>query len=295
MNLRALRLFAGLMDHGTLTRAAERMHLSQSAASRLIGLLEADMGVMLFSREQRRMVPTAAAEALYPESLRILAQIDALPEALRSDAPAPLRVLCQTRLVPGLAVPAIARLADEGGPPIRLEAAPRRELARRAAASRHDVVLATLPLPMEGVAAEALCTVPLGVLVAREHPLARRPRLTTEDLQNVPYIALDQTTVIRRMLDAGPHALPAPRIETSTGSAAYRLVAEGLGFTFADTLAVESELWDRVILRPWAERAEIAIGTAPMSPDHAAAKAFEAALRDIAAANCRVTGMSSGT
>lgn len=279
MNPRALRVFAGLMDHGTLTRAAEAMHLSQSAASRLLSLLETELGAALFRRERRRMVPTAAAEALHPEALRILAQLDALPEVVRGGQPAALRVLCQTRLVPGLAVPAIAAMAKAGGPPVRLEAAPRRELARRALAGRHDVVLATLPIPLPGRRETPLGTVPLGVLVPREDPLAAAETISTEDLADRPYVALDDTTVIRRMIDAGPHALPPPRLEVSTGAAAYRLVAEGLGFTFADRLAVEPELWDRVALRPWTARLDVAIGLVRTGGTGGAADLFEAELR----------------
>ena len=284
MNLRALRLFVGLMDHGTLTGAAERMHLSQSAASRLIALLEAHLRTALFVREKRRMVPTRAAGALYPEALRILTQIEALPDMLEAGAPSPLRLLCQTRLVSGLAVTAIASLTRAGGPSVRLEAAPRRELARRAAAGRHDVILATLPLPIEDAAAVPLCTVPLGVLLPRGHPLAARARLAARDLAGVPYIALDRTTVIRRMIDAGPRALPVPRIEVSTGSAAYRLVAEGLGFTFADRLAVEPELWDRVILRDWTDRTEVTVGVAMAGEAGSDERALLAALQQVAKA-----------
>ena len=273
MNLRALRLFAELMDRGTLTRAADALHLSQSAASRLVALLEAELGTPLFVRERRRMVPTPAAATLQSEALRILAQIDALPDTLRAGAAAPLRILCQTRLVPGLAVPAIAARAAAAGaagggtPPIRLEAAPRRELARRVAAGRHDLLLATLPLPVEGVEVEPIGTVPLGVLLPRAHRLAERAALSVDDLAGLPYVALDRTTVIRRTIDMGARPLPAPLIEVSTGSAAYRLVADGVGFTFADRIAVEPELWDRVVLRPWTERIDVTIGVARIGDD----------------------------
>ena len=273
MNLRALRLFAELMDRGTLTRAADALHLSQSAASRLVALLEAELGTPLFVRERRRMVPTPAAATLQSEALRILSQIDALPDTLRAGAAAPLRILCQTRLVPGLAVPAIAARAAAAGaagggtPPIRLEAAPRRELARRVAAGRHDLLLATLPLPVEGVEVEPIGTVPLGVLLPRAHRLAERAALSVDDLAGLPYVALDRTTVIRRTIDMGARPLPAPLIEVSTGSAAYRLVADGVGFTFADRIAVEPELWDRVVLRPWTERIDVTIGVARIGDD----------------------------
>ena len=275
MNLRALRVFVELMDEGTLTRAAGRMHLSQSAASRLLTLLEQELGAPLFVRERRRMRPTLAADALYPEAIRILGQVGALSGVVtQASAPAPLRVICQTRLVSGLAVPAIAELAAMR-PDLRisLEAAPRRELARRLLAARHDVAIATLPVPVEGLSVEALGTLPLGILLPRTHPLATRPNLHMTDLADTPYIALDESTVVRRMVDGTDGAPIRPMIEASTGSAAYRLVANGLGFTVADRIAVEPELWERLTLVPWRNAPEITVGIATES-SHASASEY---------------------
>ena len=283
VNLRALRVFVGLMDDGTLTRAAARMHLSQSAASRLLSLLEGELGAPLFLRERRRMVPLPAADALYPEAVRILAQTDALREVVRSDRPAPLRILCQTRLVPGLVVPAIARFAEGGTRMVRLETAPRRELARRALAGRHDIVVATSPAPVEGGHETTLATVPLGILLPRDHALAGADGLGVGEVGHLPYVALDETTVIRRVVGETVPSLPPPAIEVSTGSAAYRLVAAGLGFTFADRLAVEPELWDRVALVPWEAGVTVTIGAVRSGGDASPADAFMRVLKAVAA------------
>ena len=272
MNLRALRVFVGLMDDGTLTRSATRMNLSQSAASRLLSVLEGQLGTPLFVREKRRMLPTSAADALYPEAVRILGQVGALPELVaRASVPPPLRVICQTRLVPGLAVPSIARFAEaRPGHRVRLESAPRRELARRLLAGRHDVAIATVPFPIEGIDTTPLGTLRLGFLMRNDHPLAERSGLRAADLAGMPYIALDESTVVRRMVDGMSQAvLPTPTIEVSTGSAAYRLVAEGLGFTIADPLAVDPELWSRLSLVPWHGAPELTVAAARMGRDTA--------------------------
>ncbi|MBM2576281.1 LysR family transcriptional regulator [Jannaschia sp. Os4] len=283
MNLRALRVFVGLMDGladgGTLTRVAERMHLSQSAASRLLSLLEAELGTPLFARERRRMVPLPAAERLHPEAARLLAQADALAGFAASARPTPLRVLCQTRLIPGMAVPALAAATREVARPVRLETAPRRELARRMMAGRHDVVVSTLPAPVEGRRTLTLAEVPLGLLVPRGHPAAGAGALDVADLAGTPYIALDETTVIRRMVDAAAAPLPAPLAEVSSGSAAYRLVAEGVGFTFADRLAVDPDLWPRVALVPWRRDVSVRIGATLAGEAGGAAAAFVDCLR----------------
>ena len=271
MNLRSLRVFTGLIEAGTLRAAAARMNLSQSAASRLLALLEQELGVALFLRERRRMVPTARAEALYPEAQRILGQVEALALVVADAGAAPaLRVICHPRLLEGLVLPAIAAFAADGGAErsVRLEAAPRRELARRILSGRHDVVVATLPLPGGAVPDRVLGAVPLGILLPRGHALASRPVLGLADLAGVPYVALDDTTVIRGVVDAALTRRGASlrrAHEVSTGSAAYRLVAAGLGFTFADRVALDPRLADDVALVPWDVEALVEIGVLRLS------------------------------
>ncbi|MEM7488671.1 MAG: LysR family transcriptional regulator [Pseudomonadota bacterium] len=287
MNLRALRVVVGIVEDGTLTRAAARMNLSQSAASRLLALLEAHLGAELFERDGRRMHPTAAAEALYPEALRILAQVEALPSvASASRRSTPLRIICHSRLTGGLVVPAVAALGrTRADLRIQLETAPRRELARRVLAGRYDVAVAALPLALGPAEPERLASVRLAILLAFDHPLADRAALDVSDLIDIPYIALDESTAVRRLIDtARPDGDPAlrPRYEVSTGTNAYRLVAEGLGFTFADPIALDPELRSRTRLVPWRTAPSLSLGCFRLDDSNRdAADAFVAGMRTV--------------
>ncbi len=265
MNLRALRVLVGVLEDGTLTRAAARMNLSQSAASRLLSLLEAELGVALFVRERRSLVPTPRAEVLYLEAQRILAQVDALQDLVSDDSrAASLHIVCQPRLLAGLVVPAIASFARAcPATSIRLETASRRELARRIHTSRHDVAVAALPLSVEAMTLTVLGSVPLSILLPADHPKATAVSLGTDDLAGTPYIALDATTVIRHRIDdalARSGTVLRPEHETSTGSAAYRLVAQGMGFTFADRIALDPGLERVTRLVPWNRDVTVEIG-----------------------------------
>ncbi len=69
-NLEAFRI---VCETGSVTRAAERLHLSQPAVSQLIGRLERSFGLRLFDRGLgRRLEPTAQARALYLDVCRAL-------------------------------------------------------------------------------------------------------------------------------------------------------------------------------------------------------------------------------
>ncbi|MGR3539819.1 MAG: LysR substrate-binding domain-containing protein [Hasllibacter sp.] len=227
------------------------------------------------------MTPLPSADRLHPEAARLLSQAESLAGFAKGDGPARIRVLCQTRLIPGLAVPAVADFARSGGAVVRLEAAPRRELRQRMQVGRHDVVVSTLPAPSEGGRSETLAEAPLGLLLPAGHPLAAASALDVPDLAGTPYVALDETTVIRRMVDAAA-ALPAPAVEVSTGAAAYRLVAEGVGFTFADRLAVDRELWHRVTLVPWRQALSVRIGATISAEAGAPVETFVRSLARIA-------------
>ncbi|MBW4709188.1 LysR family transcriptional regulator [Roseobacter sp. YSTF-M11] len=283
MNLRALKIFAYVMEEGTLARAADRMHLSQSAASRQLSLLEQEFDITLFRRDQKRLIPTPYAERFYPEALRILAQIDELPtffDQMASDLREPLRIVSQTRIANGLVLPALGEFAALlPAQPVKLEIHLRRDLARRIMNHRFDLCVSALPLPVENLDPERLGATRLCVALARDHPLATREVLGIRDLQGVPYIALDETTVLRRLIDREMERLNTPLSithEVSVGAAAYRLVHRGLGFTFADPVSLDPELSDGIALVPWEQDLKIEFGYfVPMrSTANDAARAF---------------------
>ena len=290
MNLRALRAFTYLIEDATLARAAARLHLSQSAVSRLLVLLEEEFGVALFDRGRKRLVPTPAAERFYPEAVRILSRIDAIPaflaEARRETRP-PLRIICQTRILNALVLPAMGAFArDHPDVPMKLDVRPRRDLGRLILTGAFDVGVSTLPLPVHGLEISILASAPLALLLPAAHPLADRAMLTTDDLRAAPYVALDATTILRQMADrelalAGQDLSVAH--EVSTGEAAYRLVRAGLGFTFADRVAVADDVLEGMRLVPWDREVEITYGrfTTVSGKDHPDAEAFERALRAI--------------
>ncbi|MDW3182720.1 LysR family transcriptional regulator [Roseobacter sp.] len=295
MNLRSLKVFALVMEEGTLARAAGSMNLSQSAASRLLHLLEEEFDVRLFRRDTRRLIPTAEAERFYPEALRILSQIDGLPQFIKqiqSSAPEPFRIIAQTRIVNGLVIPAIARLREAFvDQPVKLEIYPRRDLGRRMMNDRYDVGITALPLPIDQPLPIRLGTAPLKVAIAKDHPLSQRTVLRPEDVADVPYIALDATTVIRQIADrelAATGTTLDVAHEVSVGSAAYRFVQRGLGFTFADPIALDPELEAEVSLVDWEPHMEIDIGY--FIPDSTSkgdlGRAFVEALRKIYTERC---------
>ncbi len=74
MEFRQLRHFLAVVEHGHFTRAAESVHLSQSALSASVRALENELGTPLFERTTRSVVPTDAGKVLYPYAQRMLGE-----------------------------------------------------------------------------------------------------------------------------------------------------------------------------------------------------------------------------
>jgi DNA-binding transcriptional LysR family regulator len=76
MELRHLRYFAAVAAHGSFSRAAKQLHLTQPALSRQVKSLEDEIGVALIVRGQNTISLTSAGEDFYEEAKDILARVD---------------------------------------------------------------------------------------------------------------------------------------------------------------------------------------------------------------------------
>lgn len=86
MDLKHLRLIRAVADHGGLTAAGQELHLSQPALSQQLANMEADLGVQLFHRVGKRMIPTAAGQLAVEMSESLLFGMQQLEERLRQKA-----------------------------------------------------------------------------------------------------------------------------------------------------------------------------------------------------------------
>ena len=76
MELRQLRSVEAVVRHRHFTRAAEELHVAQSALSHQIRRLEQELGIPLFERTSRRVTPTEAGQAIAARARRVLAEVD---------------------------------------------------------------------------------------------------------------------------------------------------------------------------------------------------------------------------
>ena len=178
LEVRHLKLVREVAELGSVTQAAARLHLSQSAVSHQLVDLERDLGTRLFDRLGKRMVPTAAGARVAESARRMLGELCALEReigALRRDAPIPLRVTtsCYTSY---RWLPAALRHFAERHPRIDLTIV--LEATRRAQQAllddEVDVAILGAPPPDRTLSSAELVTTELCALVSLRHPVLSR-------------------------------------------------------------------------------------------------------------------------
>ena len=76
MNLRQLRYFVSVVEAGNMTRAADQLHVAQTALGMQIRQIEEDLGVALLVRHSRGVEPTKAGSMLHARALTILKLVE---------------------------------------------------------------------------------------------------------------------------------------------------------------------------------------------------------------------------
>ena len=76
MNLRQLRYFVSVVEAGNMTRAADRLHVAQTALGMQIRQLEEGLGVALLVRHSRGVEPTKAGSLLHARAMTILKSVE---------------------------------------------------------------------------------------------------------------------------------------------------------------------------------------------------------------------------
>lgn len=122
MELRQLRYFIGIVDAGSMTRAAEVLCVAQPSLSAHIARMEEELDVALFDRLPRGIQPTQAGMTLYHKAQEILASVDQATEEVRgvsSSVAGKVHLGLTGTLNSALAVPLI-RAAQSRFPNIRI-------------------------------------------------------------------------------------------------------------------------------------------------------------------------------
>ena len=197
--LRLVRYWVAVAEEGNITRAAERLHISQPALSTAIKQLEAQLGVALLDRSDRVLRVAPAGIVLLEEGRRLLAEADRVFEAVRDRSPVGrLRLGLTPTARYGLG-PELLSACSARAPGVMLY--PQEDttgaLLRDVRSGRLDLaVLFCAPASVEGVELTGVRSEPAVVHVRDDHPLAGRTSVGLEELAS-------ETLLVAEGVDSG--------------------------------------------------------------------------------------------
>jgi DNA-binding transcriptional LysR family regulator len=188
LDLRLVRYFVAVAQAGNVTRAAERLHLSQPALSAAVKQLEQQLGVELLQRSGRGFALTAAGELLLERGGQLLEQAGAVADEVRGRDGAPagrLRIGLSPTARYGVGPELLAACAA-AAPAVMLYSSEDTTgaLLRDVAGGRLDLAV-VFCAPHDVPAGVELALVrdePAIVHLPAEHPLAARAAVTLADL-----------------------------------------------------------------------------------------------------------------
>ena len=253
VTLRQLRYFQALIEHGSFSRAAESVHVSQPALSLQIRELEASLGGPLVERESRGVLLTPLGREAHEQTLRILDETLLLETMGQRYEAGPLRVAVGivSTLAPYL-LPGVLTHLHDASPRVELDLveAPGQSLVSSLLAGRLDAAIVSLPLGMLELPERELFEDRL-VLAGRAERLASLRRALGDELQPADLARAD----IGPLLTLGDGHCLADQVlgaclmwrmqEVRRGAESLptlsRLVANGAGLTLLPETAALSE------------------------------------------------------
>jgi len=257
MKLRQLEALRAVIASGTTSRAGEVLGLTQSAVSRLISRLEAELGLSLFDRRHGRLRLTPEGQQFYEVVGTLLTSIDqikATAQDIRTLQSGTLRIIAMPSLAYGLLPPVIAAINERfRNVKISVVMGGRRDVEDAIENAQFDFGITTLPIAGPGIAVESLFSADGVCVLPRGHPLAGKPAIHASDLADAPFISLNAGSLLRYQTDELFGRLGVKRslgIEAPSSLLATNLVAKGLGVSIVHPF-IADDYGDKIVARPF--------------------------------------------
>lgn len=275
LNSRQVEAFRALMRTASTVRAADLMHVTQPAVSRLVRDLQEALDLKLFERRGTRLVPTSEAVSLYAEVERSFVGMERIAQAaaeLRTRRAGVLRVAAMPALCNGF-LPRFSGqfLAERPRIDFALFGLISSSVLDWVISDQCDLGFAAAPIEHVAASSEAMPPVRYVAVLPEGHRLARRRVLRPKDFADQPFVALGPATSSRRLIDDvfSRHGVSrVMRVETPLSEIACALVASGLGLSICDPFTANEYSTRGVVCRPF--EPALAFQVSALYPSHRA-------------------------
>ena len=249
MDLRQLEILQAIAETGSFTASGRKLHVSQSAISRQILLLEEELGEPLFLRVGRQVRMTPAAESLVQLGQRVFRD---LSETVGTITDRTKDLKGTLRLSGGMTVclyvfPPLLKHLKRVHPrlDVRLTVATAGRSVQEIRAGRVDVGLLTLPVEESDLVTVPVLREELLLVMNPTHPLARRRRVVPKELATQPFILFELGSATRKVIDsffAAEEISPPVVMDTENVEIIKAMVKTGLGIGIVPYQAVAREV-----------------------------------------------------
>jgi LysR family transcriptional regulator for metE and metH len=248
LELRHLRLVAAIADEGSVTKAAGRLHLTQSALSHQLRELESRVGTPLFLRLKRRMVPTPSGEKLLASARSLLLSAARVAEEigrLASGREGVLRLATECYTCYHWVPPVLVEYGRmRPGVDVEIVADATRRPLEALEEGRLEVAIVSSPVDDARLLLTPLFSDEMVAVMRPDHPLASRSRIRPEDFANetlVLYTGPEDSTLFQRVLTPA-HVAPRQLMKVQLTEAIVEMVKAGIGISCLARWAVEREV-----------------------------------------------------
>lgn len=242
---REIEAFAAVMTHGTTTKAADALNITQPAVSKMLVHLTRKAGFPLFRNHRQRLIPTPEAHMLYAEVQRVFETVRGISRAARE-----IKELRSGRLnisaLPAFGLTLLPSIIasftrDYPDVAITLDIRSSSTIIQRASRNQLDIgVAAEVDDEVPSVVRRTLTATPSVCIMPKGHALSRLSVIQIDDLDGLDFISLGAGDPIRRQLDALSDERNVKRslkIEAALSDACINLVANGVGVAVVDRLS----------------------------------------------------------
>lgn len=243
-SLKPLIVFKTLYETGTATRTAKDLGITQSGVSRSLAQLEENIGMSLFLRHKKRLLPIPEADELYSEILSLLGNLEEMKHSI-----AALKEFGASRMrlasAPGLGfdyvpqiIAEILRINDKYN--IYFDIMPSSDIVRNVESDHFDAGFVSLPVSCQTLIVEKLFDVQAVCILPADHPLTVKDSIDISDLANQflvipnqPNLAADQL-----LLQISQHNIRIAGKTEANIAAICSLVSGGVGISLINPITV---------------------------------------------------------
>jgi len=252
LELRHLRLIQAVAREGSVTKAAHRLHLTQSALSHQLKDAEAEFGTLFFTRLNKRMILTTAGERLLKSAHLVLDEMRRVEEDIRQltlNREGVLRISTECYTCYHW-LPPLLKIFNAAHPrvDVRIVVEATHDPHRALLNGEIDLALVSSPVRNGKLSYKPLFQDELAVIMSNDHPLASRPFVRAEDFTPehlIIYSAPEGNQAVQQVLvPAGVTPRKVSNVQLT--EAIVEMVKAGIGIG---------------ILAKWAVSPQIAAGT----------------------------------